>query len=149
MSSKRLVIWFAVVLALALYSRWHASRTRSDRCGLDGNRIEPVYAVDLMLDGRVTGRFCCVRCASEWPDVPADAYWQVRDEITGRPLDATTACFVESSVVTVASRQDRTHVFASWADALGHMTRYDGIRVPNPLAIGVGSAPSSPPDDDQ
>jgi len=141
MPFRRLAVWFGLVLALALYSRWYMDRTRTDRCSLDGNRIEPIYAVHLMLDGKVLARFCCIPCAREWPDVPSGAYWRVTDEITGEPLDATTASFVESSVVTVPSRQARIHVFAHWADAMEHDTRYSGVRIPNPLVIDPPTSP--------
>lgn len=136
MPARRLAVWFGLVLALAVYNRWYMAQARSDRCSLDGNRIEPIYAVELMRDGRVLERFCCTKCAAEWPDVPDDAYWRVRDEVTGEAIDATAASFVESSVVTVPSRQARIHAFGSWSDALEHATRYDGRRVPNPLVVG-------------
>jgi hypothetical protein len=141
----RLVIWFAAILLLAVGSRATLERGRADRCSLDGNRIIPVYRVDLMVDGGVLERFCCVRCAAEWPEVPDGAYWQVRDEVTGAVLDAERASFVESTVVTIPSRQDRVHVFRRWADALEHVTAYDGRRIANPLDRGRGAGPETRP----
>ena len=86
MKRKGLVIWFGAMLSLALLGRWHSSASITGRCQLDGTRVVPVYQVDLMRDNDVLASFCCLRCAQEWPDVPADSYWQVRDEITGEPL---------------------------------------------------------------
>lgn len=130
---KGLLVWFGLVLLFSLFSRWHVYHRSATRCSLDGNRIVPVYRVDLMLAGDTLESFCCVRCAREWPDVPAGINWRVYDEITKAALDAAKACFVESEVVTVPSRQDRTHVFANWADAMTHADAYDGDRVPNPF----------------
>lgn len=134
MTRRNLAVWFGAVLLLSLYSRWHVYAASTGRCSLDGNRIVPTYRVDLMLDGHAIDSFCCVKCAVEWPDVPDAGYWRVRDEVTGKTLDADRACFVESSVVTVPSRQDQTHVFKSWTDALSHVTAFDGYRIQNPLA---------------
>ncbi len=134
MTRNLLIAWFVIVLACALGSRWGVYNARADRCSLDGNRLIPIYRVDLMLDGLVKESFCCIRCATEWPDTPLGAYWQVRDETTGQLMDATQGCFVESSVVTIPSRQDRMHVFKGWVDAMNHMAECDGRRVANPLA---------------
>ena len=134
MTRRRLLVWFAVVLALSAVSRWRVLRANVDRCSLDGNRIVPVHRVDLMLDGRVLESFCCVTCALEWPRVPEGAAWQVHDEVTGEPLDARRARFVVSRVVTVPSRQDRIHAFRDGNDALDHIAQYDGAKLPNPFA---------------
>ena len=148
MTHNRLVVWFVAVLACSLYSRWDVYHAGAGRCSLDGNRLTPIYRVDLMLGGRIETSFCCIRCAREWPDVPPGAYWQLRDEATGRILDATRGCFVESSVVTIPSRQDRTHVFSDWVDARNHMADYDGYRVANPLPDPPPSVPVQVMDED-
>ncbi|NOT02292.1 MAG: hypothetical protein HOP29_16925 [Phycisphaerales bacterium] len=146
MNHRQIGIWLGAVLVISLISRWRVYQSRADRCNLDGNRIEPVRRVDLVRDGETVQSFCCIRCAGDWPDVPADAYWRVHDEITGEPLDASNACFVESRVVTVPSRRDRIHVFKNWADALGHCTQYEGHRIPNPFdpAAAQSNDPGSP-----
>ena len=137
MTRGKLLAWFGIVLALSVYSRWHTRHAGRDRCGLDGSRITPVYRVDLMEDGDPVASFCSIKCAVEWPDVSSVAYWRVRDEMTGQPLDARKAAFVESSVVTVQSRQNRTHVFKQRTDAMAHAAEYDGHQVVNPLLIGA------------
>ncbi len=60
--------------------------------------------------------------------------------MTGAVIDATAACFVESAVVTVPARQNRTHVFKAWADAMTHAAEYDGVRIANPLDSSLNSA---------
>ncbi len=100
MSRRALALWFAFVIGLGLYSRSYVSDRGGGHCRLDGTAIIPIYRVDLLLDGVELASFCCVRCAREWPTVPAGASWHVRDEVTGRVLDARAASFVNSSIVT-------------------------------------------------
>ena len=130
------MLWFGVVALVAAGSRWRAQADRGARCALDGNRIEPVYRVDLVRRGVVLHSFCSLTCARQWPDVAPDAYWQVRDEASGRPLDAGRAHFVESGVESVPARHERTHVFADWAEAQHHLARYGGRFVADPLGPG-------------
>jgi hypothetical protein len=131
-----LAAWFAALLALALFSRAQIHARSAARCSLDGQRIEPIYSVELVRDSAVLARFCCISCAKEWPDVPPGSWWRVRDEITGESLDADVASFVDSSVVTVASRRCRTHAFKNWSDAMNHAATYGGERVADPLVRG-------------
>ena len=97
-----------------------------------------------MVDGRVKESFCCVKCAQEWPQAVEGGYWRVRDEVTGQILDAATACYVESSVVTVPSRQDKIHIFKGWAHAMDHAVEYGGTRIGNPLARSFSPESPSP-----
>lgn len=143
-----LAAWFAALLALSYVSAREA-RARTGRCALDGQRIEPIYGVELIDDDRVLERFCCVVCAEQWPRVPEGAWWRVRDEITGAPIDAALASFVESSVVTVPSRHCRTHAFASWTDAMSHAATYGGERIANPLPRVARTPPDAPVQDDE
>jgi len=133
MSTFRLVTWFCTCLGLALLSRWQVLGARSARCALDGSRIVKTYQVDLVRDGQATRSFCCVRCATEWPERSPPAAWLVRDEVTGQVLDATLACFVESSAVTVPARHDRVHVFKRWPEAMQHIAEHGGARIVNPF----------------
>jgi hypothetical protein len=132
-------IWFAAVVALALYGRATSSHAGSlGRCSLDGQTLAPihqVYQVDLMREGRPVASFCCVACARDWPEVRAGDWWQVRDELTGGPLDAACACFVESRIVSNAARGCRLHAFRDWTVAAGHADEFQGKRVDNPLAL--------------
>lgn len=140
MTFRRLALWFGLVAALAAYSRAEVGAQRKLRCSLDGNRIQSTYQVDLVSGGKVLESFCSIACAHQWPDIPPTAHWQVRDEVTGRVLDAARAHFIRSRVVTVPARRERTHVFAHWADAELHAQTHGGNQVPNPFAAQDGSA---------
>jgi hypothetical protein len=142
MTAGRLAFWFALTAALAAYSRADIRARRHERCALDGSAIAPVRRVDLMRDAHVLRSFCSITCARRWPDVPAAAYWRVHDEVTGRAIDARLARFVESRVVTVPARHERTHVFAHWADAKAHAETHGGREIENPLAAIRPAAPS-------
>jgi hypothetical protein len=72
--------------------------------------------------------FCCVRCAGRWlarqAERPAAAY--VTDEASREEIDAASAFFVQSTVVTNPVTGNRTHVFRSPADAEEHARLYAG-----------------------
>lgn len=131
--ARFLLSWSVLIAALATHGRW-CSPPREQRCSMDGNRMEPLYQVELASDGRVHARFCSLSCARDWPAVPPGSWWQVRDEVTGEALDAARAHFVASRIVTVPARAERVHAFAHWADAQAHAERHGGHAVPNPLA---------------
>lgn len=141
----RTLLWFTAVLVLSLSSRHALRSANQDRCSLDGSRLVPIYRVDQMLDGAPVASFCCVTCAAEWPESPAGAYWRVRDEVTGQPLDAAVACFVQSTVITVPARQDRVHVFRSWVDALEHLEEFGGSRLTDPFKLAPSDEPAPSP----
>jgi hypothetical protein len=128
-----LTVWFASVVGLALFSRWQAIDSRRARCRLDGTPINPVYRVDLVADDRILASFCCMKCATQWPEVPGGAFWQVRDEVNGDVLDAAAAYFVEGPPATVPSRQASTHSFRRLSDALDHTGRHGGTLIPSPF----------------
>src|SRR6185437_7333163 len=88
-------------------------------------------------------RFCGLTCAREWPGTPPSASWTVRDEVTGRDLDAGLALFVVSRRPTPAPRPGCTHIFKEWRDAVAHAGRFGGSFVANPLARRPGSASAS------
>lgn len=134
MPTRTTYAWFGMVVAFSLLGRWQAYHARADHCNLDGTRIVPIHRVDLVVEGQVTRSFCSIRCARDWPDSPPGARFQVRDEVTGEVLDSSLAWFVESSVVAVPARQDKTHAFKSAADAMEHVSRYGGSRIPDPFA---------------
>jgi hypothetical protein len=139
--SKRSMSWFAALLALALPSRIGVRVAATERCALDGAAIEPIRRVDLMQELAVRASFCSIACAREWPERPAGSFWQVRDEISGRPIDAERATFVLSRVVSVPARGERLHVFRNVADATAHCEQFGGTVVVDPLA----ALPPEPP----
>lgn len=147
MTSKHLALWFALVTALGVHGRLQIRTEHALRCAIDGVRIEPIYQVDLVRAGSVLRSFCSIACARAWPEVLPDAYWKLRDEVTGTPTDAARAHFVASRVETVPSRHESVHVFAHWMDAQAHVERHGGIAVPNPFERLPGAAdPLSAPE---
>jgi hypothetical protein len=123
-----------VLLIFSWLSRELVRGSHPDRCSFDGVSIDRVHRVDLMEDGMVRASFCSVACALAWPKLPASRYWQVRDEMSGEPIDASRACFVLSRVVTVATRGERIHVFRQWTDAMNHCAQFGGARIADPFA---------------
>jgi hypothetical protein len=137
---RRLVGILLIGTLLALASAWYRRQHAIAFCQFDNNRIEPVYEVDLIANDDARWRFCSVYCASQW--------WQrsrrdvreiiVRDEVTGKPLDASLATFVESDVVTYLTHGDRVHVFADPEQAQRHAKQYRGRVVPSLFAVQSG-----------
>jgi hypothetical protein len=107
-----------VVVGLPLAGKW-ARRHSAPRCDLDGLTIEPLYEVRVVDRAGGSHRFCCVRCAVQWlrkqMDQPAAVY--VTDEAGGGEIDARSACFVRTSVVTNPITGNRIHVFRNEAEA--------------------------------
>ena len=91
-----------VVFGLPLAGKW-ARHTREMRCAFDGAQINSLYRVRV-LDAHNQNRvFCCIHCAELWlshESVKPQSI-PVTDEATGREVDAGSACFVLSLVVTV------------------------------------------------
>jgi hypothetical protein len=134
MSSSGLLGWFAAISALAVASRWSIDGRSDGHCRLDGVTIEPVRRVDLLDGPQVVAGFCSIDCALAWPEQPASPSWQLRDEVTGRPVDANRAAFVTSRVAGVPGRGGRIHVFALPDDAERHCARFGGAPLRNPFA---------------
>jgi hypothetical protein len=72
--------------------------------------------------------FCCIYCAELWlahqEAKPAAVF--VTDEATGQEIDAASAWFVRSSVVTVAHTRNRVHAFGKHRDASRHAEAAQG-----------------------
>ena len=142
--SKGLLGGFVAILFLS-----HASQCtfwgRRGPCRLDGAAIQPLRIVELMDHGAVLAAFCSFGCARAWPSVPASAYWRLRDEVGGAPLDAEQALFVQSRVPSVAARGERIHVFRDATEAMRHCEQFGGVRIANPLARPPPAAPAANP----
>jgi hypothetical protein len=128
-----MVLWFAALLGVGLWSRSDLQSRRVERCSLDGVALSSTARVDLVLGEVELARLCCTTCAASWPDIPAGAWWRVRDEATGDRLAASEALFVTSRVVTVRARQDHVHTFARMRDAMAHADAFSGRVIPCPL----------------
>jgi hypothetical protein len=132
--SRRLFFWFAALTAGSIASRQHVRGAAAGCCSFDGAPIAAVHRVDLMEGETVRASFCSFACARSFRERPADAWWQVRDEISGEPLDARRAFFVQSRVVSVPAAHERIHVFRDVTEALNHCAQFGGARIANPLA---------------
>ncbi|HVX09694.1 MAG TPA: hypothetical protein VHC22_00695 [Pirellulales bacterium] len=117
------------VLAVALpcLGTW-ARRHRLPHCALDGVAIVPIYAVEINSPAQPTRVFCCIRCADYWleNEAPRSAVVNATDEVSGRPIDASSAFFVQSRVVTNAVTGNRIHAFADRGDAEEHAAQFRG-----------------------
>jgi hypothetical protein len=133
MSTRATLFWFATLMIFAVVSRAQVRGGCPDRCSYDGAVIEPIHRVDLMEETRVSASFCSLACALAWPSHPPRTWWRLRDEITGRPIDAQRATFVASRVVTVPARSERIHVFEDPTAAMSHCVQFGGARIADPF----------------
>ena len=114
-------IGLLIVIGLPILGTW-LRRQSSQGCALDGVRIDPLFEVRI-IDARDVGhRFCCLQCARWWLQRRSEKPKQVlvTDETSGRSLDAESAYFVRSGVITNATTGNRVHVFQSRSDAEDH-----------------------------
>jgi hypothetical protein len=122
------LLGLAAVAAVALAGAWVRSRS-SGGCALDGAAIDPIYRVEI-IDGRgETHAFCCLNCARLWltrqPAPPRSIL--ATDETSGQPIDAASAYFVRSLVVTRPTTGNRVHAFRNRADAERHAEQFGGV----------------------
>jgi hypothetical protein len=98
-------------------------------CALDGVRLEAVFRVRVQDHEGHSHEFCSVRCAELWlqrqPAPPRAIY--VTDEATGQEIDAASAYYVRSQVVTAAPTGNRVHVFRRRSDAERHASVFGGM----------------------
>ena len=95
---------------------------RENCCAFDGGRIETLFRVLAVDAVGQSHEFCCIRCAQLWWDRqrerPQAIY--VTDEEGGQQVDATSAYFVRSSVVTTPTTGNRIHCFRQKSSAEKH-----------------------------
>src|SRR5205085_4492845 len=115
------------VVALPLAGHW-ARRHTKQGCALDGEKVQPIYQVELVDDQERRHQFCCLRCAEIWlrRQRVAPRAILVTDEASGQAIDSAAACYVRSSVVTTPTTGNRIHVFARRADAEKHAAAFAG-----------------------
>lgn len=126
-----------VVTALSVTAHWARHRTQSG-CDLDGGGIVADYRVEITDANGEVHEFCCLSCAAIWlkhePAAPRSI--TVVDEASGQKIDASSAWYVRSSVVTTPTTGNRIHVFRNRADAEQNAERFSGVVLPpseNPL----------------
>jgi nitrous oxide reductase accessory protein NosL len=101
---------------------------RSDRCALDGIAVSGPARVRVVAADGSARNFCCIDCAVQWTKRTNATPREVRvaDEITGEEIDAATAWFVASRVVTSAVTGCNIHSFAKQSDARAHAAAFGG-----------------------
>lgn len=114
-------IGLLIVIGLPILGTW-LRRQSGDVCALDGVRLDALFEVRVIDAADVSHRFCCVQCARWWLQRVGAKPKQVlvTDETSGRPLDAESANYVRSGVITNAMTGNRVHVFQSRSDAERH-----------------------------
>jgi nitrous oxide reductase accessory protein NosL len=129
MSKARWVglVGLVVVVGVPVAGNWARQRA-AGTCALDGMAIDPAYRVEVVdLRGHAEP-FCCLKCAEIWlknRPGPTRAIL-VTDEASGERIDAETAFYVRSSVVTAPTTGNRVHVFRSREDAEKHAAAHWG-----------------------
>jgi hypothetical protein len=116
-----------LIVGLPVVARW-SRRHAPPRCAVDGLRIEPLYQVRIVDQAGGSHRCCCVACARLWitrrKEPPSAIY--VTDEAGGAEIDARSAHFVRSAVVTNPITGNRTHAFSKASDAAEHARVFAG-----------------------
>ena len=120
---------FAMVLSIGvpIAGKW-LRQDSAARCAFDGVKIENLFRVRVVDDGKVSRDFCCPRCAALWREEQHGARSSVfvTDEISGREFETELVHFVRSAVVTSSTTGNRIHVFHDRADAEKHALTADG-----------------------
>jgi endogenous inhibitor of DNA gyrase (YacG/DUF329 family) len=116
-----------ILASLAVLGPWRR-KVSQPVCAADGGRIETAYRVRIVDELGSAHQFCSIRCGEMWLQAWAgrpQAIW-VADEITGAELDARTAYFVRSLIVTSRSAGNRLHAFRLAEDAEEHARTCSG-----------------------
>lgn len=134
MSPRFLLLWFAITLAAALFSRAQLHASLAQHCSIDGISIEGARRVDLFEDERLSASFCSVECALAWPRATGGkSRFVVHEELHGQALDPMAAYFVRSGGTPLASRK-LLRAFQDPLAAAEHARAFGGIQVPNPFS---------------
>jgi NosL protein len=129
--TARKAVWVVVILAVAVTLPLAAHWLRGPPppgCALDGAPIDPAYWVTVVDDRGEAHAFCCIRCAQLWlaaRGAPPRSV-AVADEAGSGEIDAASAYFVRSSVVTTPAVGNRIHAFRDRADAERHAEEHGG-----------------------
>ena len=114
-------VGLAILIGLPIVARWTRG-VRENRCAFDGVRVETLFRVEAVDATGQRHEFCCIRCAQLWwsrqREYPQAIF--VTDEEDGQLMDAMSAYFVRSSVVTTPTTGNRIHSFRSKGSAEKH-----------------------------
>jgi hypothetical protein len=123
-----------VALASSLWRSYGASET----CEMDGQELTPALRVDLTMADGTSHAFCTIVCAQRWlanqPNTTPKLA-TVRDAITGEPVDAYTAFFVQSKLVTNRANANNIHAFRDRKEAMEHIEHFGGHEIPDPFGV--------------
>ena len=105
---------------------------------MDGQALSPALRVDLTMADGTSHAFCTIACARSWlanqpHATPKQA--TVRDAITGEPIDAYTAFFVQSKLVTNRANANNIHAFRFRTDAAEHIRQFGGQLIADPFEV--------------
>jgi uncharacterized C2H2 Zn-finger protein len=128
---KLLVVGLIVVVGLPVAGTL-VRRARPAGCALDGSKIDEAYRVRIVDTEDGEHVFCCLRCAEMWlaRQKAFPRAIMVTDETSGEEIDASSAWYVRSTVVTRATTGNCIHVFRSQTDAAKHAAENAGIVLP-------------------
>ncbi len=141
--------FFSILFLLALAgiaALVQVTRRPVEHCLLDGTGIIPISRVEIREPGSTPQVFCSLCCARLWLEQHPELERSVRmekaailvvDEVSGLPLDAGQAYWIESDRYSRRENNCRVHVFKEKKDASRHLRRYHGVEVAGYLA-GLG-----------
>lgn len=126
-----------MALIALLASLWGGYETQ-ETCEMDGQELSSNLRVDLTMSDGGSHAFCSIECARRWlarqPE-PSAKEAVVRDALTGEPLDAYVAFFVQSPVVTNRANGNNIHAFRYRIDAAEHIRRFHGEEIADPFGV--------------
>ena len=109
----------------------------SVRCSLDGSLIQPAYEVIINHKNGSVSSFSSVISARIWLTANSELVSSilVTDEETGDKLNAESAFYVESEVLTTLHTRNNIHVFAQEKAAKSHARKFKGKMITNPFRV--------------
>ncbi len=132
--------WSASYLTLmglvALGASLWGSYGPGEICEMDGQALSPALRVDLRTADGAAHEFCTIECARRWLAENSSAALKeatVRDALSGEPLDAYVAFFVESPIVTNPANGNNIHAFRFRTEAMEHIRRFGGQLIEDPF----------------
>lgn len=128
--------YLGVMLAIAFAAATWRARASSLSCEMDGQAVLSNLQVDLKMADGPWHTFCSIECARRWlaekgDDYPDEAI--VRDALTGEPLDAYVAIFVQSKIETNSANGNNIHAFRYQTEAANHIRRFGGHEIDSPF----------------
>jgi hypothetical protein len=122
------LVGLLAVAGVALLAH-RARRTAEVNCALDGTKIDSIYRVEVVDGAGIIHRFCCPVCARLWLKQQAAPPQNliVTDEASGAPVEAASAHYVRSAVVTVPGTGNRVHAFRTAEDAEKYAEQFKGV----------------------